>query len=117
MLSFGLRFDYGLIDQHDRNVILYEIDAMASLALEALGILTIVECLLAGGADEDFEKVWGEHEEILRQNDSSPQRHRDTEKNKACHPEHSERSGCLLAQARTQIPRFRSSPVATWPLW
>jgi hypothetical protein len=59
-----LRLDRRLVDQHDRNVIFYGVDAMALLALEGLGGLTIFEPLLAGGADQDFEQILIDHDVV-----------------------------------------------------
>ena len=50
--SPALRFDGRLIHQHDGDVVLHRIDPVALLALEAFGILPVVEGLTAGRADQ-----------------------------------------------------------------
>lgn len=56
-----LRLDRGLIDQHDGDVVLYRIDAVALLALQAFRVGTILEFLLAGGTDQNFQEFFGKH--------------------------------------------------------
>ncbi len=64
----ALRLDRGLIDQHDRDIVLDRIDAVALGALQTLGILSVLERLLAGRADQDFEQFFGNHDlRIVRQ--------------------------------------------------
>jgi ABC-type proline/glycine betaine transport system permease subunit len=55
-------FDSSFVDEHDGNVVFYGVYTMALLALQALGILAVVERLLAGGADQNVEERLGEHE-------------------------------------------------------
>ncbi len=62
-----LRLDGRFVDQHNWNVVLHRVDAMTRGALQGLGILAVVERLLAGGANKDFEKVFSKHAGILRQ--------------------------------------------------
>ena len=50
-----LRLDRGLIDQHDGNVVFHRIDAAALRAFQALGILAVLESLLARWANQDFQ--------------------------------------------------------------
>jgi hypothetical protein len=59
--SVKLRFDCRFVHQHDGNVVLHSIDAATLCALQGFWILAIFERLLAGGANEDFEQVFGEH--------------------------------------------------------
>jgi hypothetical protein len=56
----------GLINQKDRNVVAYRIDAAAFSTFQALAILFQHERLLANRANEDVEKVLGDHSGILR---------------------------------------------------
>ena len=56
-----LRLNRGFVDEHDRYVVLNGIDAMALLALEALRLFAIFERLLAGGADQNLQQVFGDH--------------------------------------------------------
>jgi hypothetical protein len=63
-----LGFDRGFVDEHDRDVVFHRIDAVAVGALEAFGILAVLQRLLAGWANEDFEEIFGEHDgNIVRQ--------------------------------------------------
>ena len=69
----NLGLDGCLIDEHDGDVVLHQIDAMALRALQALGVLAVVERLLAGGADQNLEKIFGKHDQcIVRQAPVAP---------------------------------------------
>jgi hypothetical protein len=50
-----LGFDGGFVDEHDGDVVFDGVDAVALRALEALGVLAVVEGLLAGGANQKFQ--------------------------------------------------------------
>jgi hypothetical protein len=50
-----LLLDFGLIHQHDRDVVFHQIHAVAPGAFEAFGSLTVFECLLAGRADQNLQ--------------------------------------------------------------
>ena len=52
-----------LVDQHDRNIVPDRVDAMAFVTLQALGILAVFKRLFAGGANQDFEQILGDHAE------------------------------------------------------
>jgi hypothetical protein len=54
-------FDLRLVDQHDGNIVFHRVHAMARCALQALGILAIFKGLLVGGANQHFEKIFGNH--------------------------------------------------------
>lgn len=47
--------DRRLIHQHDGDVVLHRVDAVALAALQALGILAVVECLLARRTNQDLQ--------------------------------------------------------------
>src|ERR1700676_1110313 len=87
-ITILLRFDGRLIDQHDGNVVLHGVDALALLALQALRVWAVLECLLAGGTDQNFQEFFGKHNQgivrhgmwTLGQASYSPQSHGDTEK-------------------------------------
>jgi len=57
-----LRLDCRLVDQHDRDVISYCVDAVAQLALEGLRVLSIFEGLFTGRTDQDLQKVFIYHD-------------------------------------------------------
>ena len=57
-----LRFDGCLVDQHDRDVIFDGIDTVALCAFQALGIGAVFEGLDAGGTNQDFEEIFGNHD-------------------------------------------------------
>src|SRR5580658_9123060 len=57
-----LKFDRGLVDQHDRNVVLHRVDAMALGTLQALRVLAILERLLAGGTNQNFQQIFSNHD-------------------------------------------------------
>ena len=57
-----LRFDRGLIDQHDRDIFFYGVDAVAPMALQAFGILPVLERLLVFRAHQDFQKFFIDHD-------------------------------------------------------
>ena len=61
--SEGLRFDGGLVDQHDRDVIFDGIDAVTLCAFQTLRVGPVFEGLDAGGTDQDFEEIFGNHDE------------------------------------------------------
>jgi len=50
-----LGFNFRLIDEHDGNAVIHCVDATALRAFQALGILPILEYLLAGRANQDFQ--------------------------------------------------------------
>lgn len=52
----GSVLDDGLVDQHDRNVILHRIHAAAGLALQASAVFDQVDRCLAVGADENLQQ-------------------------------------------------------------
>jgi hypothetical protein len=56
-----LGLDRGFVDEHDGNVVLHWIHAVAVGALQAFRILAVFQCLLAGGANEDFKEIFGKH--------------------------------------------------------
>lgn len=56
-------FDGGLVDQHDGDVIFDPVDAVAAGALQGFGILAVLESLLAGGADQNIQQIFGDHGE------------------------------------------------------
>ena len=58
----GLGLDHRFVDQHDGNVVFHWIDAVALRALQALGILAVLERLLAGRADQNLQKVFVDHD-------------------------------------------------------
>jgi hypothetical protein len=61
----SLRLDGCLVDQHDGDVVLHGIDAVALGALQTLRILPIFESLLAGGTDQNLQQIFGEHDWTL----------------------------------------------------
>ena len=58
---FFLRLDRGFIDQHDGNIVFHRIDAVALGALQTLRTLAVHERLLAGWANQNVEKIFGNH--------------------------------------------------------
>jgi hypothetical protein len=58
--------DGSFVDEHDGDVVFDRIDALTLSALEGLRILAVDEGLLAGGADENFEQLRGDHQGIVR---------------------------------------------------
>jgi hypothetical protein len=56
-------FDGGFVDEHDGDVIFDAVDAVAIRAFQGFRILAVLEGLFAGGADEDFQKIFGDHGE------------------------------------------------------
>ena len=54
-------FEGGFVDEHDGDVVFYRVDAMALCALQAFGVLAVVERLLAGGADQNVEERFRKH--------------------------------------------------------
>jgi hypothetical protein len=61
------RIGGSLVDQQHRDVIADGVDAVASIALKSFGARFEDERFLAGGTDEDFEEVRGDHSaEIVR---------------------------------------------------
>lgn len=61
----GLGFEGRFVDQHDGNVVLDSIDAVTLGALQAFWILAILERVLAGGTNQDFEEIFGKHDESI----------------------------------------------------
>ena len=59
----ALGLDRGLIHQHDGDIVLYRVDAMALRALQALGILPVLQRLLARRANQNFQQVLSNHDE------------------------------------------------------
>ena len=62
-LGAALLFDGRFIHEHDRDIVLYRIDAVALLALQALGILPVFERLLAGRANQNGQQLFRDHAE------------------------------------------------------
>ena len=60
-----LSLDGCLIHQHDGDVVFYRIHPSALLALQALGILPVLEGLLARRTNQDFQQVFGNHDNRL----------------------------------------------------
>jgi hypothetical protein len=60
-LGAYLLLDRRFIDQHDGDVIFDRVDAPALRALQALGTLPVLQRLLAGWTDKNFEQVFGNH--------------------------------------------------------
>ncbi len=56
-----LWFYGGFVDQHDWDIVFDRIDAVTLLAFEGFRLFTVFECLLAGGTDQDFQQVFGDH--------------------------------------------------------
>jgi hypothetical protein len=54
-----------LVDQQYRDVIAHGVDAVAGIAFKGFGVGLEDKRLLAGGTDEDFEEVGGDHGGIL----------------------------------------------------
>lgn len=54
-------FDGGFVDEHNRNVILDAVNAVAIRAFQGFGILTIFEGLFARGTHQDVEQIFGDH--------------------------------------------------------
>ena len=50
-----------LVDQQYRNVIAHGVDAVAGIALKGFGVGLEDERLLAGGTNQDFEEIRGNH--------------------------------------------------------
>jgi hypothetical protein len=74
------RISGSLIDQQYRNVIAHGVDAVAGIALKGFGVGLQNERLLAGGTDQDFEEVGGNHGGRILLRKSFPtgaQRHRE----------------------------------------
>jgi hypothetical protein len=57
-----LAFHGGFIHQHDGDIVFHRIDAMALHALQALGILAVFEWLFARGANQNFQQIFGNHD-------------------------------------------------------
>ena len=62
MLRAALRFDRRLIDQHDGYVVLHRIDPVTFRTLQAFGALPVFEHLLARWTDQNFQKIFGNHD-------------------------------------------------------
>ena len=61
-------FDCRLIHEHDRDVVFHGIDSVALGALEALRVSAVFERLLARRTHQNFEQVFGNHDQgIVRQ--------------------------------------------------
>lgn len=58
-------FDRGFIQQKDGNIVAYGIDASTLAALQGLAIVLEHQRLLAYGADENVEQIFGKHDEII----------------------------------------------------
>ena len=56
-----LRLDLRLIDQHDRDIVLHRIDPMALNAFQAFRVLTVLQRLLTGRTDQNFQQILGNH--------------------------------------------------------
>lgn len=50
----GLKLDRGLIDQHDRDVVLYRVNPVALRTFQAFRILAVLERLLTGWTNQHF---------------------------------------------------------------
>ena len=57
-----LALDGGFIHQHDRDVVLDRIDAVALLALQALGIFPVFKSLFARRANQNFQQIFSDHD-------------------------------------------------------
>jgi hypothetical protein len=53
--------DRRLIDQHDGNVVFDGIDPVTLGTLQTLRVLTVFERLFAGRTNQNFQKVFGNH--------------------------------------------------------
>lgn len=63
-----LRLDGCFIDEHDGDVIFDDVDPVTLGALQGFRVLAVFESLLAGWADQHFQKFFGNHDfRILRQ--------------------------------------------------
>src|ERR1700716_519718 len=61
-------FDRRLINQQDRDVVLYRVDTLALLALQTLRSLAVLERLLVGGTNQNFQQIFSNHDpSIVRQ--------------------------------------------------
>ena len=58
----ALRLDRGLVDQHDGDVVFDRIDAVTLGTLQAFGVLAILERLLAGRTNQNFQQIFGDHD-------------------------------------------------------
>ena len=56
-----LRLDLRFIDQHDGNVVLDWIDPVTLGAFQGFRVLTVFERLFAGRTNQNFQKVFGNH--------------------------------------------------------
>ena len=76
------RIDGGFLDQQCRQAVAYRIHASTGGAPQRLWIRFHFQVALAGGTDDQIEKVLGNHNRVGLYDDSnafSPQIHRDTE--------------------------------------
>jgi hypothetical protein len=60
-------FDGGFVDEHVGDILFDLVDPVAPGAFQGLGIVAVLERLLAGWADEDVEKLLVDHAGIVRQ--------------------------------------------------
>ncbi len=60
--GIALRLDRRLIDQHDGDVVFHRVDPVALRTLQSLRILAVFERLLARRTNQDFQKVFGNHD-------------------------------------------------------
>jgi hypothetical protein len=58
-------FDGRFIDKHDWDVILDSVDTVALGALQALRILAVFERLLVGGAHQNLQQIFGNHDQTI----------------------------------------------------
>lgn len=89
------RINRGFIHQKDRDVIPHRIHPPALAALQALLIALNNQRLLADWANQDIEKVLGNHADILRQFDVH---YRDTE-----HKNRTRQNPCPSARTRGSL--------------
>ena len=75
-----LGLDGSLVHQHNGDVVLHRVYPMALLAFQALGILAVLERLLARRTDQDFQQVLGNHHKSIVLKINSTRRHGGTEK-------------------------------------
>ena len=57
---------YSFVDQQNRNVISHWVDAAALPAFQALSVVFHYQRFLANRTDQNFEKILGNHDAILR---------------------------------------------------
>lgn len=60
--SKRLVLDGGFIHQHDGNIVFYCVDAVTLPAFQTLGTLAIIERLFTRRANQNFQKIFGNHD-------------------------------------------------------